>query len=147
MHVQPGGEVAVADFQARGHHAAAGHRHVSERVLPGLRRAEKRRVGLVVLAGDAGQYPQLGAGQLAVRNGDAQHGREALDIPAVLQPQRAELIIPELPGKIALQLVAILGRALLDELPVEVCVLVHRAPTLRGRFISPNYFFVRSLCE
>ena len=45
-------------------------------------------------------------GQRAVRHGDARHRRVALDVPAVLQAQRAELVVAQLAGEVALQLVA-----------------------------------------
>jgi hypothetical protein len=84
-------------------------------------------LGLVVLAGDAGQHAQLAARELAIGHGHAQHGRVALHVPAVLQAQRAELVFRRacrlLP---ALELVAELRRALVHELAIEICVLVHR---------------------
>ena len=41
-----------------------------------------------------GDLAHLAAGQLAIGDGDAQHGRITLDVPAVLQAQRAELVFP-----------------------------------------------------
>eukprot|EP01036_Dinobryon_divergens_P041491 gene41491-55012_t len=87
--------------------------------------------GLVVLAGDAGQHADLAAGKLAVGHGHAQHRRVALDVPAVLQPQRAELVFVEAALLPALELVAELGGSLMDELAIEFCVLVHRACVLK----------------
>jgi hypothetical protein len=55
---------------------------------------------------------------MAVGNGDAQHRAVALDVEAVLQAQRAELVVGELAGQIALDLVAELGDAFVDELLV-----------------------------
>jgi hypothetical protein len=46
----------------------------------------------------------------------------ALHVPAVLQAQRAELVVAELAGEVALELVAELRGALVDELAVEVGV-------------------------
>ncbi len=85
----------------------------------------KCAVAAVVLAGDAGQLAQLAAVEHAVGDGDAQHRRVALDVPAVLQAQRAEVVVGELTGQMALQLVAELGRAGVDELAVEIGVGVH----------------------
>ena len=50
-------------------------------------------VAAVELARDARQLAQLAAAQLAVGHGDAQHRRVALHVPAVLQAQRAELVV------------------------------------------------------
>ena len=49
----------------------------------------------------------------------------ALDVPAVLQPQRAELVVAQLAGLLALELVAELRRALRTNWLVEFGVLVH----------------------
>jgi hypothetical protein len=80
--------------------------------LRGLRAcANSSAAGLVVFAGNGGQHAQLGAGQLAIGHGHAQHGRVALHIPAVLQPQRAELVVAQRARQVALQLVAVLRGA------------------------------------
>jgi hypothetical protein len=42
-----------------------------------------------------------------------------------VQAQRAEIVVAQLAGEVALQLVAVLRGAVLDELFVEVGVLVH----------------------
>ena len=76
-------------------------------------------VAAVVLARDACQRAQLPAAQLAVGHRDAQHRRMALDVPAVLQPQRPKLVVAQLARQVALQLVAKLRRALVHELAVE----------------------------
>ena len=83
------------------------------------------RLGLVVDAGDRGERAQLVAGNLAIRNRHPQHGRVALQIPAVLQPQRLEVVVAEPSSQVALQLVSVLGSPAAHELPIEVCVLVH----------------------
>ena len=69
-------------------------------------------VAAVVLARNQSQRAQLLRRQQSVGNRDPQHRRMALDVPAVLQPQRAELVVAQLAGEVALQLVAVLGRAL-----------------------------------
>ena len=91
------------------------------------------RVAAVEFAGDARQHAQLRRGQLAVRDGDARHRRVALDVPAVLQPQRPEFVVAQGAGEVALQLVAELRRALSDELLVEFGVGVHVLDDPGGR--------------
>jgi hypothetical protein len=82
-----------------------------------------------------------GGRQLAVGHGHAQHRCMALHVPAVLQAQRAEVVVGQLAGQVALELVAELGRAGADEPAIEVGVLVHGAAaegrewTLGSRFI------------
>jgi 6,7-dimethyl-8-ribityllumazine synthase len=49
----------------------------------------------------------------------------ALDVPAVLQPQRAEIVVSQLTSQIAGELVTELRSALVHELAVERGVLVH----------------------
>ena len=61
----------------------------------------------------------------AVRNRDAQHRRVLLDVEAVLQPQRPELVLGQLAGEEAPRLVAELRDALVDDALVEVVVAVH----------------------
>jgi hypothetical protein len=55
---------------------------------------------VVVLAGDAGQHAQLAARQFAVGHGHAQHRRMALHVPAVLQAQRAEVVVASSPARL-----------------------------------------------
>jgi hypothetical protein len=43
----------------------------------------------------------------------------ALDVPAILQPQRAEVVFGQVAGEVAFQLVAELRGALVDELAVD----------------------------
>jgi hypothetical protein len=82
-------------------------------------------VAAVELARDAAERAQLVRVDLAVRHRDPQHRRMALHVPAVLQAQRPELVVAELAGQVAGQLVAVLGRAALHEQAVELGVLVH----------------------
>ncbi len=106
------------------HHVGRG-RQRDPVVLQVLTRGEVA-VAAVMHAGDVGQLTQLATGQRAIRHGHPQHGRVALHIPAVLQAQRAELVVGQRAGDIALQLVAELRGAGADELAVEVGVGVHR---------------------
>ena len=125
LHVGARGEVAVAVLEIRCHRRAAGHGHLAQLQLLGLRVAQQLRIGLVVFARDLRQHAQLRDRQLAVGHRDARHRGVALDVPAVLQAQRAKLVLAQLAGVVALQLVAVLGGAVRDELLVEFVVLVH----------------------
>jgi hypothetical protein len=82
-------------------------------------------VAAVVLAGDVTQLAQLGGTQHAVGHGDAEHRRMALDIQAILQAQRAELVVGQFARFPAADLIAELGDALVDQLAVDSIVFVH----------------------
>ena len=82
-------------------------------------------VAFVVVAADAGEGLELRGAQDAVGHGDAQHGRKALDIQPIAQPQLLKLIVRQLPGEVALGLRTILLHPLVDEPLVELAVLVH----------------------
>ena len=69
-------------------------------------------VAAVVLARDVRELAQLRRRQQAVRNRDAQHRRMLLDVQAVLQAQRPELVLGQLAGEKAARLVAKLRDAL-----------------------------------
>ena len=75
-----------------------------------------------------GQLAQLRRVQRAVRDGDPQHIGVQLQIEAVLQPQRLELVLGQLAGQAAGDLVAELGRTVGEKLFVEGVVAVHRWP-------------------
>ena len=72
-------------------------------------------VAAVVGARDVGEHAQLARRQRAVGNGDAQHVGVELQIEAVHQPQRLELVLGQLPGEAAAHLVAVLRDALVEE--------------------------------
>ena len=118
LHVLAGGEVGVVRGQLRGS-------NVTNLVLRGLRLSQQFGRGRVIVAGDGGQHAQLRAVEFTVRHGHTQHGRVALDVPAVLQTQRAKLVVAQGAGQIAGELVAVLRRARLDKLSVKFGVLVH----------------------
>ena len=128
LHVGARGEVAVAVAQGRRCQCAG--LGGLQCILQALRMTQQFRRRLVVLAGNACQHTQLAAGDFAVRHGNTQHGRVALDIPAVLQAQRLEFGVGKLARAVTLQLVAVLGRALFDELLIERGVLVHESVRL-----------------
>src|SRR5690606_24638002 len=85
-------------------------------------------VALVVVAGDVGQHAHLRGGHQTIGHRDAQHGRVALDVQAVLQAQRAEFFFLQLTGQIATGLVAELPDALLDDVLIVLVVNVHKGP-------------------
>ena len=134
LHVLAGGEVTVLRGQARRGLAA---RLRVDLVLGFLGLGQQGGGWFVVIAGDGGQHTQLRAIELTIRHRDPQHGRVALDIPTVLQPQGAEFIVAQRTGQIALQLVAVLRGAGAHKLLVKSRVLVHpQIPESlrRGRF-------------
>ena len=114
-------------FEMRADQFAVGQRYRPQLILRSLRVGQQSWVRLIVVTRDFCQHAQLLAGQFAVRNGDAQHRRITLDIPAVLQPQWLELFFPKRAGEVTLQLVTELVRAVLNELTIESCVLIHSA--------------------
>ena len=82
----------------------------------------------VVLARDVRELAHLRRRQRAVRHVHAQHVRMQLEVQAVHQPQRPELVLGDLAREAALHLAAKLRGALGDELLVELVVSVHRLP-------------------
>ena len=95
-------------------------------VLPGGEMA----VAAVILAGDMGERAQLGGRQEAVGDRHPQHRRVLLDVEAVLQPQRPELVLGQRARKKAARLVAELRDTLVDDALVEGIVPVHVTPPL-----------------
>ena len=81
-------------------------------------------VAAVVLARDVGELAQLARRQRAVGDGDAQHVGMELQVEAVGQPERLELLLGELARDAAAHLVAELLDALADQRAVVVVVLV-----------------------
>jgi hypothetical protein len=78
-------------------------------------RVLKWPVAAVVLARDVARACEAAPTTRAVRNRDPQHRRVALDVEAVAQPQRPELVLRELAREEAPRLVAELRDALGDE--------------------------------
>ena len=117
-------EVAIAIAQRRGRQGCTRLGGL-QRILRSLGLRQQRRIGLVVLPRNAGQHAQLGAADFAIRHRNAGHGRVALDVPAVLQAQRQQLLIGQLAALPALQLVPKLLGAKFYKLTVKFCVLVH----------------------
>ena len=83
-------------------------------------------VALVPALGDHRELPQLHRVQRAVGDGDAQHVGVQLQVEAVPQPERQELVLGQLAGDAPLDLVAELRHPLAHELPVEVGIVIHR---------------------
>lgn len=89
-------------------------------------------VAAVVPAPDLRQLAQLGGRHHAIGHGDAQHVGVKLEIEAVHQPDRLELLLRQLAGQPALDLFAELLDALGDELPVDLVIVID-AGTGAGR--------------
>jgi hypothetical protein len=90
-----------------------------------LVRVVKVAVALVVGLGDVGQLAQLPRGQRAIGDGDPQHVGVQLQIEAVHQPDRLELVLGDLAGQPALNLLAELRGAVGHEFLVDRVVPVH----------------------
>ncbi len=82
-------------------------------------------VALVVFARDMRQHPHLPRVQRAVGHGDAEHVGVELQVDAVLQAERLELVLVQLAGEAARDLVAELRDALADKGMIEFVVAVH----------------------
>ena len=93
-------------------------------VLPGGEMA----VAAVVLARDLGELAHLARRQRAVGNGDAQHVGVELQIEAVHQPERPELVLGQFAGEAARDLVAELLDPRGDEGRVEIIIMIHGRP-------------------
>ncbi|MCY1439715.1 hypothetical protein D9M71_559610 [compost metagenome] len=96
-------------------------------VLPGGEVA----VVAVVVAGDVRQGAHLGARQGAVGDGHAQHVGVLLQVQAVLQTQRQELLLAQLAVQAAFDLVAKLRDPLEHQGVVVFVVLVHAGYLVR----------------
>ena len=93
----------------------------------------------VVAPRDVGQLAHLLGRQHAIGHGDAQHVGVQLQIEAVLQAQRAELVLGQLAGDAARDLAAELIDPLLDDGGVEFVVTIHALLNLQsGRSTSPG---------
>ena len=84
-------------------------------------------VAAVESARDVRELPELPGRKQTVRNCNAQHRREALDVQAILQAQRPELVLAERAGQETARLVAELRDALLHQPLINVVVDVHAA--------------------
>ena len=91
-------------------------------------------VSTVIATRDMGDHPHLIGRQRPVGEGDAQHIGVKLQIDAVHQPQRLELVFGEFAGKPAGDLVAKLGDALGEQGTIEGVIDIHgQEPKMTGR--------------
>ena len=79
----------------------------------------------VIDAGDVRELAHLARGERAVGNGDTQHVGVQLQVYAIHEAQRLELVLGQLARDAAADLVAELRHALAHELRVELVVAVH----------------------
>ena len=102
-------------------------RHVLQRDPVELQVLARGEVAVVAVVGarDEGELAHLARRQRAVGDGDAQHVGVQLQVDAVHQPQRLELVLGQLAGEAARHLVAELRDAFLDEAAVELVVAIH----------------------
>src|SRR5882724_12147242 len=87
---------------------------------------------LVVTPRDEGELAELLRGKNAIRDGDPQHVGMELQIEAVLQAQRPELVLGQLAGETTRHLTAELFHALGNESGVKFVVAIHRPSNLRS---------------
>jgi cystathionine beta-lyase/cystathionine gamma-synthase len=83
-------------------------------------------VAAIAGVGDVTQHPHLRRIQRAIGHRDAQHVGVELQVEPVLQPQRLELVLTEMPFEAALHLVAKFLDAGIDHRLVVSVVLVHQ---------------------
>ena len=83
-------------------------------------------VAAVEAPADHGELAQLAGREHAIGNGDAQHIGVQLQIESVAQPKRTELVLGQLAGEPALDLLAKLRHTLMHESVVELVIAVHR---------------------
>ena len=82
-------------------------------------------VAAIICAGDMAEHPHLPAVQRPIGDGDAQHIGVKLQIEAVLQAQRLELILGHFAGDAAADLIAEFVHAGIDDRLVVFVVSVH----------------------
>ena len=82
-------------------------------------------VALVVLSRDVREHPHLLRAERAVGHRDPEHVGVELQVDAVLQAERLELVLVELAGQPPRDLVAELRDAFLDEGVIEFVVAIH----------------------
>ena len=97
-------------------------------------------VAAIVAARDMRQHAHLRRRQRAVGNGDPQHVGVQLQIDAVHQPQRLELVFRQFARQPARDLIAKFRDALGDQRPVQFVVLIHdaRMVLLNARATAPK---------
>ena len=83
------------------------------------------RVAAVVGARHVREHAELLGGEQPVRDGDAQHVAVQLKVEAVLQAQRAKLLLGERPCDAPFDLAAKLACALFDDASIVIIILIH----------------------
>ncbi|MNN60168.1 hypothetical protein D3C81_1753360 [compost metagenome] len=90
-------------------------------------------VTLVIGAGDMGQLAHLAAVHDAIGHRDPGHIGVQLQIDAVHQPQRLELVLGQRAAAAAVDLIAELRNALADQGGVELVIAIHQAVSFRAK--------------
>src|SRR6185437_3774299 len=105
-------------------------RHVAQPRPVELDVGARREVAIAAVIGprDIGELAQLLRAQRSVWNGDAEHIGVELQIEAVHQPERPELILVDLAAHAPHDLVTKLRRSLLYERGVEFVISIHGRP-------------------
>ncbi len=85
-------------------------------------------IAAIMFAGDGAQHAHLVRRQQAIGNGDTQHVGMALQIQAILQPQRTEFFLGQFVGQPTPDLVTVLDDAFLDDLMIILVIAIHDAP-------------------
>ena len=86
----------------------------------------------VIIARNLGKAPQLHRRELAIRNRDAQHVGMQLQVHAVLQPQRLELVLQQFARQTPRHLPAKLRHALLHDARIKLVISIHARPHARA---------------
>ncbi|MNR19539.1 hypothetical protein D3C85_1363360 [compost metagenome] len=89
-------------------------------------------VALVIGAGDMGQLAHLTTVHDAIGHGDPRHIGVQLQIDAVHQPQRFELVLAQFAAAAAVDLIAEFRDALADQGGVEFVVTIHQRASRRA---------------
>ena len=92
-------------------------------VLPG----GEMGIAAIVFVGDGGQLPHLRGTQRAIRNGNAKHVSMKLQIKAVHEPQRLELVLAQRPVDAPRHLATELLDPLANQRLVEFIIAIHQA--------------------
>ena len=125
LHVLAGGEVGVTGGQAAANALAIAQLNVAQTVLCRHSTLKHLVGGLIKLAGNAGQHPDLSAREHPIGHCYTQHRGVALYVPPVLQTQGFEFISPQFTFEVAFKLVAVLLRAGAHKRAIKIGVWVH----------------------
>ena len=97
-------------------------------------------VAAIIATSDLGELAHLDRVQRAIGHGDAQHIGVELQVEAVHQPVRAELLLSQFAGEAARDLIAELLDPRRYEGGVETVIMIHARPPTRpwGRCRAPD---------